>query len=66
MKELSREEFFALSPQEIEEMTGVEAPEGDEGLEAYKEKAWESYKLDVRYRDEWGGTEGESTKPPGT
>lgn len=65
MTKISQDEFFALSLEEIEGRTGIEAPEGaDESeVQGYRERAWKSHKLDVANRDEWGGTEGDSTKP---
>lgn len=65
MSKLSHEDFFALSLEEIEGRTGLEAPQGaDEAeVQAYRERAWESYKLDVANREEWVGFEGENTGP---
>lgn len=59
MERISREDFFELPLDEVEARSGLPRLE-DEDLEEYREKAWESYKLDIANRDEWGGTEGES------
>ncbi len=62
MEALSREAFFELPLDEIEELTGIKRG-GDEA--SYRERAWESYKQDLTNEEEWGGTEGESVTPPG-
>ena len=59
MEFLSREDFFALSVAEIEELTGVEADGEDEA--SYRERAWENYKQEVGTQEEWVGIEGENT-----
>lgn len=65
MNQLSREDFFALPLEETEGRTGLPAPQGaDEAeVQAYRERAWRSYKLDVANRTEWVGFEGENTGP---
>lgn len=60
MERISREDFFELPLDEIEARSGLLRPEEEGELEDYRDKAWESYKLDIANRDEWGGTEGES------
>ncbi len=64
MDRISREDFFELPLDDIAARSGLELPEAESELEAYREKAWESYKLDIANRDEWGGTEGESVPNP--
>lgn len=59
MEFLSREDFFALSVAEIEELTGVEADGEDDT--SYRERAWENYKQEVGTQEEWVGIEGENT-----
>ena len=56
MEQLTHEEFLALSPEEMQKRTGIQAPENssEEELEDYKEKAWNSYKQDIKTRDQWG------------
>ena len=63
MEPLSREAFFELPLDEVEERTGIKLEGGDET--DYRERAWESYKQDVANEEEWGGTEGDSVTPPG-
>lgn len=60
MDRLSREAFAELPAEEVETLTGVAAPAGDEAAGDYYDRAWDSYKQDVANEDEWGGTEGES------
>ncbi len=59
MDRISQEDFFHLSAEEIEARTGLSRTD-HEDMDSYREKAWESYKVDIANRDEWGGTEGES------
>lgn len=59
MEFLSREDFFALSIAEIEELTGVGADGEDET--SYRERAWENYKQEVGTQEEWVGIAGENT-----
>lgn len=68
MERLSRDAFFELPIPELEARCGLAAPEGATAAELaeFRDKAWESYKLDVANRDEWGGTEGESIPQPDT
>ena len=52
----THEEFMALDLRTIAAMTGME-PEGTldaAGEQEYRQKAWESYELDIEHRDEWG------------
>ena len=67
MKQLTHEEFLDLSPQEMQERTGIDAPEGasEEDLETYKQKAWESYKQDIATRDQWGTADQSTPLPHG-
>lgn len=67
MEQLTHEEFLALSPKEMEERTGIAAPENasDEALEDYKQKAWESYKVDIQTRDQWGTADQDNPLPHG-
>lgn len=67
MKQLTHEEFLALSPQEMQERTGIDAPENasEEELETYRRKAWESYKLDIKTRDQWGTADQSTPLPHG-
>jgi hypothetical protein len=54
---LSHEDFTQLSLAKVAELTGLEAPadEGDAAAVAdFRERAWESYQVDVQNRDEWG------------
>ena len=63
MEALSREAFFELPLDEVEERTGIKRSGDDEA--DYRERAWESYKQDLANEEEWGGTEGDSVTPPG-
>ena len=67
MKQLTHEEFLALSLSEMQERTGIAAPENASGedLEAYKQKAWESYKVDIATRDQWGTADQDNALPQG-
>ena len=67
MKQLTHEEFLDLSPQEMQERTGIDAPKDASGeeLEAYKQKAWESYKQDIATRDQWGTADQDNELPHG-
>lgn len=64
MEALSREVFFELPIDEIEERTGLKAEAGGDEAD-YRERAWASYKQDLTNEEEWGGTEGDSVTPPG-
>lgn len=64
MEALSREAFFRLSLEEVEERTGIKMSAGDDEAD-YRERAWEGYKQDLANEEEWGGTEGDSVTPPG-
>ncbi len=63
MEAMSREKFFELPLEEVEERTGIKQASEDEA--DYRERAWKSYKQDVANEEEWGGTEGDSVPPPG-
>ena len=67
MEQLTHEEFLALSPEEMQGRTGIEAPENpsEEELEDYKQKAWESYKVDIATRDQWGTADEDNPLPRG-
>ena len=67
MEQLTHEEFLALSPEEMEGRTGIKAPENpsEEALENYKEKAWNSYKQDIKTRDQWGTADQSTPLPHG-
>ncbi len=67
MEQLTHEEFLALSPEEMQGRTGIKAPENasEEELEAYKQKAWESYKVDIQTRDQWGTADQSTPLPHG-
>jgi hypothetical protein len=66
MERLTRKDFDTLSLEELAKRTGLEPPgEGAsaEEVEAYRDKAYESYMLDKENRDEWG-TATQATEPP--
>ena len=65
MEQLTQRDFRELSLDRIEARTGLEAPENPSPDEeaTYREKAWNSYRLDIENRDEWG-TATESTPAP--
>ena len=65
MEQLTQRDFHELSLDRIAARTGLEAPDDPTPEEeaAYREKAWNSYRIDIENRDEWG-TATESTKPP--
>ena len=65
MEQLTKRDFRELSLDRIEARTGLKAPQdpSPEEEEAYRNKAWNSYKIDIENRDEWG-TAAESTKVP--
>ena len=65
MEQLTQRDFRELSLDRIEARTGLEAPEDPtpEEEEAYRTKAWNSYRIDIENRDEWG-TATESTEVP--
>ena len=65
MEQLTQRDFRELSLERIEARTGLEAPEDPtpEEEEAYRKKAWNSYRTDIENRDEWG-TATESTAVP--
>ena len=67
MEQLTHEEFLALSPEEMQKRTGIQAPENASGeeLENYKQKAWESYKQDIATRDQWGTADQDNELPHG-
>ena len=49
MEAISREAFFELPLDEVEERTGVKMAEGGDEAD-YRERAWESYKQDISQR----------------
>jgi hypothetical protein len=66
MERLTRKDFDDLPLEELAKRTGLEPPsEGAsaEEVEAYRDKAYESYMLDKENRDEWG-TATQATPPP--
>ena len=67
----TKEDFWNLPIKEIEDITGLTAPDdnSNETLESFREKAWESYRVDIENKMEWGtarqGTElPDDTKAP--
>lgn len=62
----TREDFWNLSPKEIENLTGVVRPvdQTSELLEEYREEAWRSYQLDVKNAQEWGNARQEVPVDP--
>ena len=63
MEQLTRADFDALPLSDIEDRTGLEAPDDPADEADYRERAWRSYKVDIAHRDEWG-TAREGTVPP--
>jgi hypothetical protein len=56
---MTHEEFLELPLERLEAITGVPAPDAPtpELERAYRDEAWESYKVDVANEEEWGGVE---------
>lgn len=50
----SREDFTTLSLEALEKLTGLTPPAEENKATAYREKAWQSYKLDLANKAEWG------------
>lgn len=65
LEQLSREDFRRRPLQEIAHRAGLEAPTDPTPAEekAFRERAYESYALDLENRDEWG-TATQATEPP--
>ena len=63
----TKEEFEALSLQELSDITGLDLPrEMDAQAEAkFRAKAWDSYRIDIEHRDEWGTARQNSPLPHG-
>lgn len=64
MEQLTKHDFERMSLVEIARRTGLDAPERPtaEEAEAYRERAYRSYRLDIARRDEWG-TAAQATEP---
>jgi hypothetical protein len=65
VEQLTRRDFDRLTLGEIAERTGLDAPSDPSAAEAeaYRERAYRSYRLDITRRDEWG-TATQATEPP--
>lgn len=65
MEQLTKRDFRELALETLEARTGLAAPADPtpEEEEAYREKAWRSYRTDIENRDEWG-TATQATKVP--
>ena len=62
----SQDEFKALPTESLEKLTGLTPPEDSEELDDYREKAWQSYKLDLENKAQWGtARQGRSNLPEG-
>lgn len=65
MEQLTQRDFRELALDTLEKRTGLKAPKDPtpEEDEAYREKAWNSYRVDIENRDEWG-TATQATQVP--
>ncbi|MEX2535681.1 MAG: universal stress protein [Trueperaceae bacterium] len=63
----TRAEFADLPLAEIVDITGEEPPRDMTQAEEskFRDKAWESYKLDIEHRDEWGTARQDTALPHG-
>ena len=67
MQQLTQRDFRELALETLEDRTGLAAPKDPtpEEEEAYRAKAWRSYKVDIENRDEWGNATQATEVPEG-
>ena len=56
LEQLTQRDFHELPLETLQTRTGLEAPVDPSPAEeeAYRTKAWNSYRVDIENRDEWG------------
>lgn len=65
LEQLDHDDFRERPLAELAGRTGLTPPDdpGPDEEEAWREKAWRSYRTDIENRDEWG-TAMQATEPP--
>lgn len=66
-QQYTQSEFEKLELETVADLTGLQPPASmDAAAEAeYRRKAWQSYKLDIEHRDEWGTARQKTALPRG-